>query len=92
MLPGLLRLLGRCPRYLGFYFGVALHLCGPKTSAFLKLKTFKEFNFHLEMLLGPMHVGPTLVVVTWPGYLAHPLLINTVCALISYVFIISEIM
>ena len=45
-------------RYLGFYFGVVF-LCGPKISAFLKLKLLEKINFHLEVL-----PGPTPVVVT----------------------------
>ena len=52
--------------YLGLYFGVVSFFCGPKISAFLKLKLLEKINFHLEML-----PGPTLVVVTClPGPLS----------------------
>ena len=45
-------------RYLGYYLGVCF-FCGPKISAFLKLKLLEKINFHLEML-----PRPTPVVVT----------------------------
>ena len=60
--------LGVAWRYLGLYFGVVF-FCGPKISAFLKLKLWEKINFHLEMLPRPTPV----VVTSLPAPLAHPL-------------------